>query len=156
MSVSVSALSMDFYAMYRSYDYYGVPAFEVGVALDPDDTNTYTVVQTVTPGANAYELFTVDFDSYTGPDGYIFFRSASGNDNSIYLDDITVTLLPACRSLMAVNVQNMTSTTAELAILDSHSRTNYTVFWSTTNNIQNAIDSLTVNVDNATLTGLVP
>ena len=156
MSVSVSALSMDFYAMYRSYDYYGVPAFEVGVALDPDDTNTYTVVQTVTPGANAYELFTVDFDSYTGPDGYIFFRSASGNDNSIYLDDITVTLLPACRSLMAVNVQNMTSTTAELAILDSHSRTNYTVFWSTTNNIQNAIDSLTVNVANATLTGLVP
>lgn len=158
MAPAVNTLSLDFYAMYDVLEYYYVPALEIGVAVNPADTNTYTVVQTITPGADAYELFTVDFDSYNGADGYIFIRSlAGGNYSPVYVDDITVMPLPACRALTAVNVNNVTPNSAELAIVDGYNRTSYTVLWGTAASIQGATDSMTVsNSTLVTLTGLAP
>ena len=153
----VDSLNVEFYAMY-SYSYGSTPKIEVGVCTDPNDTSTYTVVQTVQleSGEMEYGLVSVDLDSYNGPDGRIFIRSAADNSTSFYLDDLTVSAIPSCRNLTAASVDNLTDSEASLTITDDFGRTSYTILWSIVDDTLSATDSMTVATASATLTGLAP
>lgn len=70
---------------------------EVGVMTDPNDYSTFTTVQTVSPvSLNTFEPFVVDFAYYNGNGQYVAFRAPQGTNNSIYLDDVVVSMIPEC------------------------------------------------------------
>ena len=155
MDAPVNTLNVEFYAMY-DYTYGGTPIIEVGVCTDPADVSTYTVVNTftLTTSEEEYGLLSLDFDSYTGPDGRIFVRGASSNQTTFYIDDLTVSVIPTCRNLSGVALANVTRNSAEIQISDEYTRTGYTVLWGYTDDVTQAVDSMTVSGPAATLTGL--
>jgi len=157
MAAPVNTLTLEFYAMFP-YAYYGNPSVEVGVCTEPTDTTTYTVLGSymLDGGEMEYTFFSIDLDSYTGPNGHIFIRSALDNEASFYLDDISVNAIPSCRRVTAASVADLTDTSATLNIVDSYNRTSYTVLLGTSDSIQNATDSLTVGTNTVILGNLDP
>ena len=81
---------------------------QVGVMSDPDDFSTFELVQDIsfTSGAtNTWYNMEAYFDGYTGTGNYIVILAPSGASNYVYVDDITISTLPACRRItnLAIN-----------------------------------------------------
>lgn len=91
----------------------------VGVMTDPTDRTTFVPVQTFSPKVQSsvsnpqWELVEMDFSSYTGNGAYIAFwdgsRSAS---NTIYIDDLEISLLPSCPRPTGVELLDVSDTEA--------------------------------------------
>ena len=76
----------------------------VGTIVDPTDPNTFEPYDTISPSATStWQLFTVDFNNYTGNAHYIALRSGNGTTaNTIYVDDFTLDFLPTCEAPISV------------------------------------------------------
>lgn len=79
----------------------GYGSFQVGVMNNPEDTSTFTVVQTVIPSGNGWNEITVPFDSYTGTGKYIAFKmlntgTGSSNYLSCFIDALSLVRIPTC------------------------------------------------------------
>lgn len=153
MAAEVGNLSMTFYAKRGSVSNIG---FQVGVCTDPEDTNTYVVVSTFSiDNPQVWTPYTVDFDSYSGSDGHIFFRSVdAGYDGDFNIDAIHIEAVPSCRNIARVNVTNVGASSIELAITDNSVHSAYTLLWSTSNDLSGATDSVTVTTLTGTIAGL--
>lgn len=79
----------------------GIASIQVGVMTNPEDTSTFTRVQTVTPSGNSWNEITVPFDTYTGTGKYIAFKmvnTSSGSSNylSCFIDALSLVRIPTC------------------------------------------------------------
>lgn len=71
----------------------------IGIMTDPDSANSFTTIGTITPSSsNVWQSAQLQFDSYTGADGYIAIRVPTGMYPAYYIDDITVDYIPTCVS----------------------------------------------------------
>lgn len=76
-------------------------SFQVGVMTNPEDTSTFTLVQTVTMNGNGWNEITVPFNNYTGTGKYIAFKmvnTSSGSSNyfSCFIDALSLVRIPTC------------------------------------------------------------
>ena len=104
ISPSTVAVRFKMYAGSQSY------ILKVGVMSDPSDISTFETVATLTPSATSvWEERDVYFNNYTGTGRYIAFLSDArtlASTNTIYIDDVSITPLPACArpaSLTSIN-----------------------------------------------------
>ena len=152
MQADASALGVEFDGLSE----YGFGHVEVGVASDPADTNTYTVVKTVNVGnvANTWERHTVYLDSYTGNGEYIFLRTLNNRYGvDFYIDNLTVDYIPQCRIVEAMTIENVTDSSVTLLIDDEYEHDTYTLRWEA----DSVADSMTVPPSAvATIGGLQP
>ncbi len=185
---ATSPNALRFFSNTTSYSYAALPMFEsslqnlrvnfdlirssssytgkltVGVMTNPHDINSFTAIATCYPSAapvNQPVSFEVPLDSYLGSEGYIAFLADNDSVNYTNLDNVVVSLLPACRRSADLVCSNVTASTADLAWSNSSSSTSgYIVAYSTTDDFDpddtdNSTQILVANADtNITLTGL--
>lgn len=157
MALPVDTLSIGFHAMYES-SYYGSPQVQIGVCTNPEDTNTFNVIRTLTLDVDTYVWTEMgaDLDGYAGPDGHLFIRNAASDYGAaINIDNLTVDVIPACRRLAGAMMDNITSSSISLTISDEYAHDSYTIYWNLRDSLQDAIDSITVTTLTATITGLL-
>jgi subtilisin-like proprotein convertase family protein len=86
----------------------------IGTMTDPANAATYTQLtsQSLT---STYTEYTVSFFGYSGTDPYIAFKHGLGGTyRYIYIDNVTVEILPSCPMPSSLTTTNITSTTADL------------------------------------------
>ncbi|MBO4645700.1 MAG: fibronectin type III domain-containing protein [Bacteroidales bacterium] len=116
----VNTLQVSFFARYSSTN----PTLEVGVMDGTTFEPVDTIVLTSSYQSNA---FTVMFNHYTGNGNRIAFRTTPSGTSSyssyyVYLDDVTVELIPSCIAPSNVTVidSTITTTTATVAWTDNN------------------------------------
>ena len=115
----------------------------VGVMSDVLDPTTFVPVDTITPVADDYELFTVYFDSYTGDGNYVamMVKSPLSSYNAGYVDNVELSVIPSCRPVSNVRATAVAtnSITIEWDVDGAETNwiVNYRVFGDTTWMTQN-------------------
>ena len=82
---------------------------QVGVMSDPDDFSTFELVQDisfVSGSTSTWYSLEAYFDGYTGSGNYIVILAPSGAANYVYVDDITISTMPACRRITNLAVDD--------------------------------------------------
>ena len=96
----LNTLMVDF-KLYKTSSSYG--SIEVGVMTNPSDISTFQTIGIFQPEATStWEAFRVNLGTYTGTGRFIAFLQRS--TYSTYLDDITVSVRPACPNPVNVNL----------------------------------------------------
>lgn len=72
-------------------------ALSIGVMTDPTQISTFTEVASVTVKDATFQEYTVFFDSYEGEGRHIAIRFNSSTSGYIFVDDLTVDVVPSCR-----------------------------------------------------------
>ena len=74
------------------YSDYSTNSLTVGIMTSPNDTSTFTPIQTFTLSSYAWRHIKCSLASYSGTGQYIAFRgtTSDGNTHYIYLDDINI------------------------------------------------------------------
>ena len=110
--IDANDLLVTFYACHTNYGYYTLGTLEIGVMTDPNDTNSFVVVDTINISdlaAYTYSEQMISLINYSGSGKYIAFRVSNCENCGYYIDDITLELRPACMSpinFSAVNIAN--------------------------------------------------
>ena len=145
-------LEINFWA-YRSSN-----ILEVGVMTDLNDTSTFVVIDTIS-AANAvntgiwYE-FNYQTPSVLGTladSGYVAFRMIGSG--TYYIDDIEILQYNPCRRPIDFVLDSVSPYTASISWTDSTNAGTYRIYWSDTNDIDNA-NFTDVNATHVTLSGL--
>ncbi len=112
-SVNMSDLQVRFWARKASANYY----IQVGVMTDPNDPGTFVQVgQNITPDTiNTWQLREVNTDSYTGSGRHIAFRIPQDITNYMYVDDITIDVIPTCAHVESLAASNITTDAADIS-----------------------------------------
>lgn len=79
---------------------------EVGTMSDPNNKNTFSLFQTISHGSN-YQLFSVDFSTYTGSNQYIAFKYNMPGGKWTVLDNILYTAVVALPTACDTAVNNL-------------------------------------------------
>lgn len=110
---TVTDLMVEF-STYMSGNYNG---FEVGVMSDPNDYTTFTTIASATPSAlSTWQQFAISLATYSGTGRYIAFRAPSSSSSYyFYLDDITISPLPACSSVRDAEMSDIHGTSARMS-----------------------------------------
>jgi len=85
---------------------------EVGTITDPSDITTFTPYTSFVPG-ESWTILEVYFADYIGTDTYIAIKGVVPQFGVVWLDDVTVDLLPTCikpTDLIAIDVQAQQAT----------------------------------------------
>ena len=119
-TIAINTLQLSFWA----YCYNGSQCYvEVGAMTDPADANTFTVIDSVTNVMGSYGEHTINLTAYTGTAHALALRITCGTYNSyggyiatdnLYIDDLTLMVLPSCPRPENVTVTSTTATTATL------------------------------------------
>ena len=91
--------------------------FEIGTVSDPFDITTFEVFDSYIPGKN-WTLKEVYFSDYTGTDKYIAIRGAVAQYASIYLDDVTLDMIPDCVKPLDLELDDITTDAATISWTD--------------------------------------
>ena len=112
-SVNMSDLQVRFWVRKASANYY----IQVGVMTDPNDPGTFVQVgQNITPDTiNTWRFLEVNTDSYTGSGRYIAFRIPQDILNYMYVDDITIDVIPTCAHVESLTASNITTDAADIS-----------------------------------------
>ena len=127
---------------------------QVGLMTDAMDVSTFVSVATVPVSGTSYTLNTIDFDQsgFTGGNYYIAFRyignGSSDEASGIFMDDITITIITSCPEPTALNVTNVTQTTADLSW--SGTASEYVVYYRKANEMN--FSSVPAILDSGTFT----
>ena len=100
-------------------------SLQVGTMSNPADMSTFTPVETVTVDATEYTKYTVSLANANSTNAYVAVVAFSPN-GTMYLDDLTLEVLPACADITGLTLVNVTENSATIswdAVADS-----YTVF----------------------------
>ena len=126
-SVDMTDLQVRFYAYKTSASYY----IQVGVMTDPNDPSTFVQVgQNLTPSAtNTWEMLEVNTDNYTGTGRYIAFRIPAVSASYMYVDDITVDVIPTCPHVTDIQASSITTTTADVTWTAGGTETDWAVVY---------------------------
>ena len=127
----------------------------VGVLTDPTNAGTFTSVGTVNVVSNGtdWEDIEVSLENYTGTGRYIAISVGSGN-TTFYLDDLRVVRANPCGRVSNPTVDSTTLTEAYLSWTDPANVGDYTICWGYANDVNAAIDSMTVTSTSCTLSSL--
>lgn len=124
-SYPVNNLRITFYARMREIT--SSHNFIVGVVTNPTDITTFVPVDSFPVSSNVYRRHEVLFDSYAGTSGRIamLVRSAVGVEPIIYVDDVTVDLIPSCRDITGTGilVSDITDETVRISVTDTSATT---------------------------------
>ena len=91
--------------------------FEIGTMSDPFDASTFTAFDTYIPGGE-WTLKEVYFYNYTGTDTYIAIKGIVPQYGQMYLDDVTLDLIPDCMKPLDLTLDTITATTATISWTD--------------------------------------
>ena len=110
-SIALNTLQVRFWAYKTSIPYY----IQVGVMTDPSDYSTFTQLSgNMTPSTTgSWEMLEVNLDDYNGTGHYIAFRIPQSYASYMYVDDISIDVIPTCfhvEDLMTSNIGPMTAT----------------------------------------------
>jgi hypothetical protein len=95
----------------------------VGTISNPLDYTTFTPLKTIMP-TPTYAEYEVWFNNYAGSDFHIAFKCGTLNDNQfVYLDDITIGLLPYCLNPIDLSIAEIHETDARLSFTESREAT---------------------------------
>ena len=90
----------------------------IGTMSDPSDATTFTTVHTIAHAdmtQDIWEEHIVNFNTFIGTDKFIAFKHGLGSTyDRIYLDDFVYEEIPACVSPTVLNVNNVTTISAQL------------------------------------------
>ncbi len=129
--------------------------FEIGTMSDPFDASTFTSFDTYIPGGE-WTLREVYFNNYTGTDTYIAIRGDIPQYAQIYLDDVTLDIIPACMKPLDLTLDAITATTATISWTDLLGSPGE---WQLEYGIEGFTlgtgDQVVVNTNPATITGLL-
>ena len=95
------------------------PVLEVGVMTDPMDTSTFTLLQTINvAGFTTWTEFEAPLSSYTGEGAFVAVRALRPTSAwTVYVDDFTLDLLPACPRPEGLTAAEVTPSTADISWL---------------------------------------
>ena len=121
---SINKLYITFSYKTPSYSY---NKLRVGVVDDPADEGSFTLVEEITApklgeATSTWTTVTVSFANYTGHGKYIaiqqeyvrYENKTGGANSSTQIDNIQVDYMPTCMKATALNVLNVTNTSAQL------------------------------------------
>lgn len=89
---------------------------KVGLMSNPADITTFVPVETTPELTADYQLFTFPLYAYSGQGTHIAIlrESGDGDENTLFVDDVTIDSLPDCVRPMNLEVETVTSSTALL------------------------------------------
>lgn len=159
----VSSLRLRFNAKrYSTTSYRSVIA--VGVMTNPNDISTFETVEIIdltNEPSSSIHAIEVNMDQYTGNGRYIALSTmglaTAGQTNYIYIDDVRVDRLPACRVSYALTSDNISTHAADLSWENSNDNVvDYTVALSTNDNFNpdTCTNTYTVTTNALTLSNL--
>ena len=117
---NVNGLQLKFMVHNADFDLYNETVLHIGVMTDPTDASTYTEIQSYLLTIPVYEELCVYFDKYelqpNVDEYYIAFKVDVPEDGmyDIYLDDVSVTVLPSCLAPYELTVDNVGENDATL------------------------------------------
>lgn len=97
-------------------------SLQVGTMSNPADMSTFTPVETVTVDATEYTKYTVSLANANSTNAYVAVMASSPN-GTMYLDDLTLEVLPACADITGLTLVNVTENSATIswdAVADSY------------------------------------
>jgi len=126
-NVDMTNLQVRFNAYKTSANYY----IQVGIMTDPNDPSTFVQVgQNLTPSATStWEMLEVNTNQYTGTGRYIAFRIPAVSSSNMYVDDITVDVIPACMHVTNITASNITPNSVDLSWTAGDDETNWVVVY---------------------------
>ncbi|MDR1592334.1 MAG: fibronectin type III domain-containing protein [Prevotellaceae bacterium] len=90
----------------------------VGVLTDPTDVSTFDSITTVSPDAtNTWQEFEIFLNGYSGTGRRLAFRSQQSDANAIYIDNVSVKVIPACIRPSAISASRITDTSADITFV---------------------------------------
>jgi len=116
-SIPMDSLMIQFKALKTSAAYY----IEVGIMEDPEDVTTFTSIASFSPSMTSttsnpnWEMGDCLTNTYTGTGRYVAFRIPQAASSFMYLDDIVVDYIPSCLHVTDLEVNNVTTNTAEIS-----------------------------------------
>ncbi len=129
-ALPVNTLQLSFWAKSSSASY--SPAFEVGVMNSNADT-AFQVIDSFTINGNTeWAEFLVPFDSYTGNGSFVAIRAFRPTSSwYMYVDDISLDLIPACPRVEDVTASNVLTTSATISWTDTSSNSGWNIEYDT-------------------------
>lgn len=97
-------------------------SLQVGTMSNPADMSTFTPVETVTVDATEYTKYTVSLANANSTNAYVAVVAFSPN-GTMYLDDLTLEVLPACADITGLTLVDVTENSATIswdAVADSY------------------------------------
>ncbi|MBP5541806.1 MAG: fibronectin type III domain-containing protein, partial [Bacteroidales bacterium] len=154
MADSIHTLELSFWE-YKTSSTYGL--VEVGVIVDPMDLTTFTPVDTVqVQNTSSWQQFFVNFTNYTGPEGRIAMVGRTSSSYSFYIDDIEVGRYSTCPRVTGLAATRLTNDSAYVSWMGDSAAAGFRVWWSTTDNLPAATDSIDLVDPNLALGWLGP
>lgn len=127
----------------------------LGTMTDPTDASTFTAIKSMSQTNVFVEVVEESLAGAGASDHYIAFKyTGSSQYSAVYLDDITVEVLPSCLKPSGVAASNETGTTADLAWTSIASA--WKIQYSTTSDFSSDVHEVNANTNPFTLTGLTP
>ena len=125
-AIQIGNLQLTFWTRYSySISAASHPALiEVGVITDPTDATTFVPIDSISGFVSSYSEYVTTFENYTGTENRIAMRINPGQytydgsyfyDNTLYIDDITLEVIPSCPRPEAVTVTGLTTTSVSLS-----------------------------------------
>ena len=121
----IAGLQISFWARLESYQ--TNKALYIGVMTDPSDIATFTVVDTVTVANDSFQEYIAYFGGYSGEGRYIAIRYSSSTSGYIFVDDITVDVVPTCVAPSDMEVVETGLTTASLTWTEGIDETEWNI-----------------------------
>ena len=90
---------------------------EVGTMTDPNDVSTFTTLQTISVQGDTYTKYIAKLTNATATDSYIALKltRTAGSYSYLYIDDLTVDVMPSCWPVTNLTVDATTSNSVTLS-----------------------------------------
>jgi hypothetical protein len=125
---------------------------EVGTITDPNNIATFTSYTSFVPGEN-WSLLEVYFADYVGTDTYIAIKGVVPQYGVVWMDDVTVDLLPTCIKPIDVTADDVQALQATISWTDMNGATSWNIEYDTMGFIPTGIPTVTGVTNPATITG---
>ena len=99
----------------------------VGTMTDPTDMATFSLIENVTVTGTDYTKYAVSLAEADAADAYVAFIVPKVN-TSMYIDDVTLELIPSCPDITGLTVTAVTSSTMTLAWNAVEGANGYTIY----------------------------
>ena len=156
--IDASDLLVTFYACHTNYGYYTLGTLEIGVMTDPNDTSSFVVVDTINISdfaAYTYSDQLISLINYSGSGKYIAFRVSNCDGCGYYIDDITLSLRPACMNPVNFSALNVTNESVTLTWNELGNATAWTIQYDTVGfTAGQGTNTVTATANPFTVTGL--
>lgn len=103
---------------------------EVGTVGSPAQGTTFTSLEDFEIN-HIYSEFVVDYTTYSGTDNYVAIRNTSGQYITVYVDNFRWEIAPLCDDVTAIQVQNVTSTAADVNWTSNDGETQWDLVYGT-------------------------